>query len=200
MKVKTKAQGFMLEIVKKPVYCLSAFVKANCLFCFQVIHLNITSSLIEDLKIPEEKKLTRFVPLYGGTSVFGMFGGFLVSLVGGYENKKSEFFLAGFAVVTLLSSFIVIYSNSAVFLCIWLFIFFFFASALLPIIGGYIISSIPREHKGADSSLNLLITNLLENLPGPILYGFLKVPLKKLIQDYLGKLLFICSLFDSSVL
>ena len=76
--------------------------------------------------------------------------------------------------VTLLSSFIVIYSNTAVLLCIGLFLFFFFASALLPIIGGYIVSSIPREHKGAGSSLNLLITNLLGNLPGPILYGFLK--------------------------
>ena len=184
MKVKAKAQGSMLEIVKKPVYCLSAFVKANCLFCFQVIYLNITSYVIDDLKMPEEEKLTRFVPLYGGASVFGpftggMFGGFLVSLVGGYENKKSAFFLAGFAVVTLLSSFIVIYSNSAVFLCIGLFLFFFFASALLPIIGGYIVSSIPREHKGAGSSLNLLITNLLGNLPGPILYGFLKDTFKE---------------------
>ena len=32
MKVKTKAQRSMFEIVKKSVYCLSAFIKANCLF------------------------------------------------------------------------------------------------------------------------------------------------------------------------
>ena len=134
--------------------------------------------------MPEEEKITKFVPLYSGASVFGpftggMFGGFLVSLVGGYENKRSALFLAGFAVVTLLSSFIVIYSNTAVLLCVGLFLFFFFASALLPIIGGYIVSSIPREHKGAGSSLNLLITNLLGNLPGPILYGFLKDTFKE---------------------
>jgi MFS family permease len=179
MKVKTKKQGSMLEIIKKPVYCLSAFVKANCLFCFQVIHLNITSYVIDDLKMPEEEKTTRFLPLYGSASVFGpfvggMFGGVCVSFVGGYEKKKSALFLAGFAFITLLSSFIVIYSDSAVYMCIGLFLFFFFASALLPIIGGYVVSSIPREHKGAGSSLNLLITNLLGNLPGPILYGFLK--------------------------
>ena len=89
-------------------------------------------------------------------------------------KKKSAFFLAGFALITLFSSFIVIYADSAVFMCCGLFLFFFFASALLPIIGGYVVSSIPREHKGAGSSLNLLITNLLGNLPGPILYGFLK--------------------------
>ena len=179
MKVKKKQQGSMLEILKNPVYYLSAFVKANCLFCFQVIHLNITSYVIDDLKMPEEEKNTKFLPLYGSASVFGpftggMFGGLCVSFVGGYEKKKSAFFLAGFAFIALLSSFIVIYSNSAVFMCIGLFLFFFFSSALLPIIGGYIVSSIPKEHKGAGSSLNLLITNLLGNLPGPILYGFLK--------------------------
>ena len=97
-----------------------------------------------------------------------------VSFVGGYEKKKSALFLAGFAFITLLSSFIVIYSNGAVFLCIGLFLFFFFASALLPIVGGYVVSSIPKQHKGAGSSLNLLITNIFGNLPGPILYGFLK--------------------------
>ena len=69
MKVKTKAQRSMLEIVKKSVYSLSVFVKANYLFCFKVIHLNITSYVIDDLKTPEEEKLTRFVPLYGGASV-----------------------------------------------------------------------------------------------------------------------------------
>ena len=179
MIIKTKPRGSMLEIVKKPVYCLSVFVKANCIFCFQVIHLNITSYVIEDLKMPEEEKMTKFVPLYGGATVFGpltggMFGGALVSFVGGYEKKNSAFCLAGFAAVVLLSSFIVIYSDSAVFLCVGLFLFFFFVSALLPIIGGYIVNSIPLEHKGAGSSLNLLITNLLGNLPGPILYGFLK--------------------------
>ena len=178
-KFKTKEQGSMLEILKNPVYFLSAFVKANCLFCFQVIHLNITSYVIDDLKMPEEEKTTKFLPLYGSASVFGpftggMFGGLCVSFVGGYEKKKSALFLAGFAFITLLSSFIVIYSNSAVFMCIGLFLFFFFASALLPIIGGYIVSSIPKQHKGAGSSLNLLITNIFGNLPGPILYGFLK--------------------------
>jgi MFS family permease len=184
MKIKKKAEGSMLAILKKPVYCLSAFVKANCLFCFQVIHLNITSYAVEDLKMPEEEKTTRFLPLYSAASVFGpftggMFGGLCVSFVGGYEKKKSAFFLAGFAVVTLLCSFVVIYSNTATFMCIGLFLFFFFASALLPIIGGYVVSSIPKEHKGAGSSLNLLITNIFGNLPGPIIYGYLKDTFKE---------------------
>ena len=179
MKVKEKKEeGSKLEIIKNPVYCFSALVKANCLFCFQVIHLNITSYVFEDLKMAVSQK-NYFVSLYSSASVFGpliggTFGGICVSYVGGYVNKKSAFFLAGFALITLLSSFIVIYSDSALIMCIGLFLFFFFASALLPIIGGYIVNSIPQKHKGAGSSLNLLITNIFGNLPGPILYGFLK--------------------------
>ena len=88
MKIKTKQQGSMLAILKKPVYYLSAFVKANCLFCFQVIHLNITSYVIDDLKMPEDEKNTKFLPLYGSASVFrpftgGMFEGVCVSFVWG---------------------------------------------------------------------------------------------------------------------
>ena len=177
MKLRDRPKGSMIAILKNPVYFFSAFVKANILFCFQAIHFNITSYVFDVLGMPEEEKTTIFLPLYGFASVFGpfvggMFGGFCVSFVGGYENKGSAFFAAGFALVTLLSSWIVIYSDTATFMCIGLGLFFFFASALLPIISGYIVSSIPREHKGAGSLLNLFITNFLGNIPGPITYGF----------------------------
>lgn len=179
MKLSDRPKGSMIAILKNPVYFLSAFVKANILFCFQAIHFNITSYVFDDLRIPEEEKSTIFLPLYGLASVFGpfigaVFGGLCVSSVGGYENKRSAFFAAGFALVTLLSSWIIIYSDTAIFMCIGLTLFFFFASALIPIISGYIVVSIPREHKGAGSLLNLLITNFLGNIPGPITYGFLK--------------------------
>ena len=179
MKLSDRPKGSMIAILKNPVYFLSAFVKANILFCFQAIHFNITSYVFDDLRIPEEEKSTIFLPLYGLASVFGpfigaVFGGLCVSSVGGYENKRSAFFAAGFALVTFLSSWIVIYSDTAIFMCIGLTLFFFFASALITIISGYIVVSIPREHKGAGSLLNLLITNFLGNIPGPITYGFLK--------------------------
>lgn len=65
------------------------------------------------------------------------------------------------------------FAKGIIVLSIGLFSFFFNASAILPTIVGYIISSVPKEHKGAASSLNMLITTLLGNLPGPIVYGFI---------------------------
>ena len=178
MKIKKGEKGFLLAILKNPVYLLSVFVNVNYLFCFYIIHLNIISYIIEDLKMPEEEKTTKFLPLYGSASVFGpsiggLFGILCVSFIG-YEKKKSAFFLVGFATFALLGSFLVIYSDSASFLCIGLFLFFFFTSAKGPIILVYIISCIPSKYKGAGYSLNLLITTLLGRFPGPILYGFLK--------------------------
>ena len=178
MRVMKRARGSMIEILKNPIYFFSAFVKANFLFCFQVIYFNITSYAVDDLKMPEKETIT-FLLIYSFALIFGMFiggmfGGLCVSSVGGYEHKKSAFLLACFALVTFFSSLIVIYSDTVTFMCIGLFLFFFFSSALLPIIGGYIVTSIPRQHKGAGSSLNNLITNFLGNIPGLIIYGFLK--------------------------
>ena len=179
MKVKKKSEGRMIEVLKNPLYFFSALTKAIILLCFQTIHFNITSYVIDDLRMPEEEKITIFLPLYVFALVFGpfvggMFGGLCVSSVGGYGKKSSAYLLASFALITLFSSWIVIYSDTAIFMCIGLLFFFFFASALLPIISGYIVSSISREHKGAGSSLNLLITILLGSIPGPIIYGYLK--------------------------
>jgi hypothetical protein len=79
--------------------------------------------------------------------------------------------MTGFALVTLLSSWVVIYSNITTFMYNRLFLFFFFVSALLSIVSGYIASSIPKITR---SSLNLLITNILGNFPEPFIYGFLQ--------------------------
>lgn len=175
IKTKKKEQGSMLAILKKGAYVFSAYTRSVCFFCFQIIHVFIKSYVNEGLKIEEKEKL---FALYGTASTFGpvlggAFGGFVSSFVGGYEKKNSVFVVVGFAILTFISSFFVAYCSNLFYFCGGIFLFFFFASAALPTIVGYIISSIPKAHKGAGSSLNLLITNLGGNLPGPIVYGFL---------------------------
>lgn len=179
-KKEEKKQGSMLTILKNPVYVFSALVKANCLFCFQVIHINIKTYAEFDLGLPDfQKQKVLFLTMYGSATLLGpllggSFGGLCTTYVGGYEKKKSAICLVIFSFLTLFFSLFVIYGNNIPILCGGLFLFFFFASALLPIVGGYVVSAIPKEHKGAGSSLNLLISNLFGNLPGPIIYGFLK--------------------------
>lgn len=184
MKTKEKKQGSMLVLLKKPVYLLSAYTKSNVFFIFQIIHLNISGHAEDGLGLSKEKQLTTITPFYSAASTFGpvlggLCGGSIVTYFGGYEKKQSSYCLAVFAVLTLIGAALTAYSTHYVYLGIGLFLFFFFASAFLPIIAGYVVSSIPKEHKGAGSSLNLLLTNLGGNLPGPIVFGFLNDYFKK---------------------
>ena len=181
IQTKKKAKGgSMLEILKKQAFIFSAYTRANLLFIFQVIHLFITDYVTNGLKIQDKKEILKY---YGPASVLGptlggSFGGFISTSVGGYENKKSVWVCVGFGSLTLLMTFPLAFATSMKVLGACLFGFFFCASAVLPTVVGYIISSIPKAHKGAGSSLNLLISTLAGNLPGPIIYGFINDRMK----------------------
>lgn len=167
--------GSMLSILANPSYILSAFSRSNLLFIFQVIHLFIRQYVSDALKIEDN---TEILIYYGTATLFGppcggSFGGIVTTFFGGYENKNSALVLVCFGILTLCSAMGVAFFQSMLPLGLGLFCFFFFASAMLPTIVGYVIASIPREHKGAGSSLNMLISTLGGNFPGPIIYGFL---------------------------
>ena len=178
MKIKEKKQGSMMVLLKKPVYLFSAYTKSNVFFIFQIIHLNIAGHAEDGLGLSKEQQKTTITPLYGSASTLGpvlggLFGGAVVTYFGGYEKKQSAFCLGIFAILTLIGAELTAFGRNYIILGAGLFLFFFFASAFLPIIAGYIVSSIPKEHKGAGSSLNLLLTNIGGNFPGPIVFGFL---------------------------
>ena len=184
MKVKEKKQGSMLVILKKPVYVFSALTKAMVFFVFQIIHLNISGYAEDGLGLTKAQQLTTLTPFYSAAATFGPFlggmtGGSIVTYFGGYDKKQSALCLFGFVILALVGAELTAFSTHYAFLGIGMFVFFFFASAFLPIIAGYVVSCIPKEHKGAGSSLNLLITNLLGNMPGPVVFGFLNDYFKK---------------------
>ena len=178
MKIRKTKKESLLAALKNPVYFLSVLAIAIHNFCLQTINSTIVSYIIDDIKMNEEEKTTKFLPLYGSATVFGpligdIFGVLCGSCVGGYEEKKSVFLIRGFATFALLSSFLVIYSDSAAFLCVGLFLFNFFVFALYPIINGYIVSSIPNKFKGSSFSISILFYYFFGYL-GPTLYTFLK--------------------------
>ena len=85
--------------------------------------------------------MTKFIPLYGFASIFGpffgnLFWGFLLASVEGYEVKKLVYILVLFEIISLISSFIIIYSDSISIICIGLFLFLFFTNSLLSYVKG----------------------------------------------------------------
>ena len=202
---KKKAKGgSMLAILKSGAYIFSAYTRANLLFIFQVIHLFITDYANNGLKVDDTKILLKY---YGSASVFGptlggSFGGLVSTRLGGYEDKKSVWACIGFGLLTLAAVFPLAFAKNIYIFSISLFCFFFCASAILPTIVGYIISSVPKEHKGAGSSLNMLITTLCGNLPGPIVYGFINDKMKATDPTFAWKcvMFYFCAGFTSIVL
>lgn len=173
---KKKGKGSsMLEILKKGAFIFSVYTISNLLFIFQVIYLFITDYCTNGLKIQNKKEILKYyVPasIFGPT-LGGIFGGFISTIIGGYEKKKSVFVCIFFGTLTLIIIFPLSFAISMEIIGISLFIFFFCSNAILPTLVGYIISSIPKELKGTGSSFYLLICTLTGNLMGPFIYEFL---------------------------
>lgn len=201
---KKQGGGSMLAILKSGAYIFSAYTRANLLFIFQVIHLFITDYAKNGLKVDDTTILLKY---YGSASVFGptlggSFGGLVSTKLGGYENKNSVWVCIGFGIATLSAVIPLSFASNIYIFSISLFSFFFCASAILPTIVGYIISSVPKEHKGAGSSLNMLITTLMGNLPGPIVYGFINDKMKATNPTFAWKcvMFYFCAGFTSILL
>ena len=165
----------MIEILKSKTFIFSSYTRANFLYIFLVIHLFITDYVENGLKIQDKKEILKYYGLASlmGPTIGGAIGGLAITYVGGYESKNSVFVMIAFGIFTLIDVFPLATTSNMMIFSITLFGFFFGGGAILPTIMGYAISSIPKIHKGAGSSLNLLISNLVGNTPGPIVYGFI---------------------------
>ena len=174
-------------------YVLSVYARANLLFIYQVIHSFIGDYVINALKSKQQKQILYY---YSISSVIGpifgcLCGGISSSKVGGYEHMSSIYVCLFFSFVTFASVFPLVYSFDYFWFSLSLFLFLFNSSALLPTILGYIISSVPFEQKAIASSLNLFITTVLGNVPGPIVYSFINKSMKSQLPMFAWK----CTMF-----
>jgi len=171
----TKLIKTILNLIKNKIFIFSSISRSIIFFTFQIIHNFFKDYIINGLKINKEKEILYH---YSLSSIFApalgsLIGGLICNKIGGYESKNSIFIPLIFGIFANFSIFFLIKITKLNFLSISLFSFFFSSSAFLPIISGYIISSVKRENKGIGSSFDMLLTTLLGKLPGPIIYGFL---------------------------
>lgn len=174
-KKEDKKGGTILNILVNGTYLSSLYVRANLLFIFQTIHLNIKSYTTKGLGVQDKTELLKYyLPATSfGPTVGGLLGGSIATLIGGYQSSNSAFYTLVCAVLTLVFILITAFVKSIMLLGIALFGVFFFASAMFPVTDGWVQKSLPREHAGAGSSFKMFLTNIVGNTAGPIVYGFI---------------------------
>ncbi len=171
---KEKKGGNILNILVNGAYLTSLYVRANLLFIFQVIHLNIKSYATKGLGGKKEDLLKYYLPASAfGPTTGGILGGLLATAIGGYQGSNSAYYVFGAATLTLIAIFPVAFSPNLMLLGLSLFGVFFFASAMFPVTEGWAQLALPREHAGAGSSFKMFLTNICGNAAGPIVYGFI---------------------------
>ena len=106
-----------------------------------------------------------------GTLLGSIIGGIIGTLIGGYQNKRASIALIFLQIISAVSSIIVPYMNTLFTFAILFGINMTFISAIMPIITGMVITSVPNEQRAMANSLTSLIVNLFGMMPGPYIYG-----------------------------
>ena len=175
--IKVKKGGFdfkeMLGILKNPSFMFATFTRASVSFIFDISHLFIKDYVRMGLKVKDEENLKYYYSLASivGPSIGGAIGGFIVTLVGGYEHKNSAKMISLFSFATLLTVPFVCFTDTLLKFSLSLFMYYVTAYMFYPIITGYTVNSLPPKQKGTGYSFTILACTICGNFPGPLYYG-----------------------------
>ena len=96
-----------------------------------------------------------------------------VKKVGGYTKRASSLLCCGFSVLTGICAVLIPMTNDMMVFTVELFLFFFFANCMMPILIGISFNCVDKKLKGASYGVNSLMCTFLGNLPAPSVYGFI---------------------------
>lgn len=184
------------SLLTNPTFLFNVMTVSSFLFILQIIHLFIADYVSYGLHFSYQYYQNKLLHYYNictllGPSLGGIFGGIVTTQFGGYEKKASIIIVIIFGTILLIVSTLIAFARTILFISVMIFIFFFFSSASLPIIYGYIISSIPKDKKFSGYALSTLITTLLGTFSGPLCYGYINDKMKDKEPTFAWK----CSMF-----
>ena len=174
------------DIFINQVFIFSCLAKAIIFFIYEIIYIFFKIYAFEALHYDNEIKFFYYysITTIAAPSLGGLVGGAICNkFFGGYESKKSVWIILFFGTISIVIITLVRVTTVFNTLMIYVFGFFFSASAFLPTLSGYIINSLNKDLKGFGSSFDNLITNLFV-LSSPILYGLINDKFKKEDSKY----------------
>ena len=154
------------------MFCVCSF--SMLLLISTAIQFWTTDYLKKVLDIQETLIFVAFVVTCVTAPTLGIImGGCIVEKYGGYESRSSLFICSVFGLGALITGVPIVIFNGILGFTIFLWLFLFFGSAIVPNLMGIIISSLPYELRGAGNSVALLFATTLGRLPSPTIYGLI---------------------------
>ena len=159
----------------RPVFATIVLARTVLMFSFMGTHYWIgdyfQNVLGQDGKVAKAS-------VYSVVSLFGPFTGSMVGAafcekVGGYTKRVSSLLCCGFSVLTGICAVLIPMTDDMMVFTVELFLFFFFANCMMPILIGISFNCVDKKLKGASYSVNSLMCTFLGNLPAPSVYGFI---------------------------
>ena len=171
---KPEGPSIWLQLLR-PVFASIVLARTVLMFSFMGTHYWIGDYFQNALG--QDGKLAK-ASIYSVVSLVGPFTGSMVGAavcekVGGYTKRASSLLCCGFSVLTGICAVLIPMTNDMMVFTVELFLFFFFANCMMPILIGISFNCVDKKLKGASYGVNSLMCTFLGNLPAPSVYGFI---------------------------
>ena len=171
---KPEGPSIWLQLLR-PVFATIVLARTVLMFSFMGTHYWIGDYFQNALG--QDGKLAK-ASIYSVVSLVGPFTGSMVGAavcekVGGYTKRASSLLCCGFSVLTGICAVLIPMTNDMMVFTVALFLFFFFANCMMPILIGISFNCVEKKLKGASYGVNSLMCTFLGNLPAPSVYGFI---------------------------
>ena len=171
---KPEGPSIWLQLLR-PVFATIVLARTVLMFSFMGTHYWIGDYFQNVLG--QDGKMAK-ASVYSVVSLVGPFTGSMVGAavcekVGGYTKRASSLLCCGFSVLTGICAVLISMTNDMMVFTVELFLFFFFANCMMPILIGISFNCVDKKLKGASYGVNSLMCTFLGNLPAPSVYGFI---------------------------
>ena len=173
---KKRHQGpsIWLQLLR-PIFATIVLARTVLMFSFMGTHYWIGDYFQNVLG--QDGKLAK-ASIYSLVSLLGPFlgsmvGAAVVDYFGGYTKTKSSLLCLIFSILTGISAIFIPMVDNLTYFTVLLFLFFFFANNMMPILIGISFNRVDKKIRGASYGVNSLLCTFLGNLPAPSVYGFI---------------------------
>ena len=171
---KPEGPSIWLQLLR-PVFASIVLARTVIMFSFMGTHYWIgdyfTNALGQDGKVAKAS-IYSFVSLLG-PFLGSMVGAAICEYFGGYTKKVSSLLCLFFSILTGISAVLIPMVDDLKYFTVLLFLFFFFANNMMPILIGISFNCVDKRIRGASYGVNSLMCTFLGNLPAPSVYGFI---------------------------